>query len=193
EFEGPKHISSPVLTWDMPVILMSQAESELLQSEAYFITGNDPMAKSHYEAGVTASFAKLGLSVGTLLDAGEAYAYEGSSDEKYEKIILQKWVDAAWGQRGIEAFIERNRTGIPYETAVNDKISAGYDLDTNDKGDATGYVSGTLVYSKLGSTGGKFPVRLPYAAAEMNYNSNSAEYKSLPDATVMQTKVWWNK
>ena len=190
EFEGPSDISSPVLTWDMPVILMSQAETELLQAEAYMITGNDAMAKSHYEAGVTASFAKLGLSVGTLLDAGEVYSYEGTDDEKYEKIIMQKWVDAAWGQRGIEAFIERNRTGIPAESAFSDQIPAGYDLTD---GNTISYVAGTLVYSKLGSTGGNFPVRLPYAAAEMNYNANAGEYKSTPDATVMQTPVWWNK
>ena len=139
-----------------------------------------------------ASFKKLGVDVGTLLDAGNAYSYDDATN-KLELIIMQKWVDAAWGQRGIEAFIEMNRTGYPAFSTVSSSISMGYDLDVNYSGNSTGYVSGTLVYSKLGSTGGNFPVRLPYADAEMNYNANSTEYKSLPDATVMQTRVWWNQ
>ena len=190
-FEGPLHIASPVLTWDMPVVLMSVAEVEFLQAEACLITGTGD-AKAHYEAGVAASFKKLGVDVGTLLDAGNAYSYDDATN-KLELIIMQKWVDAAWGQRGIEAFIEMNRTGYPAFSTVSSSISMGYDLDVNYSGNSTGYVSGTLVYSKLGSTGGNFPVRLPYADAEMNYNANSTEYKSLPDATVMQTRVWWNQ
>jgi hypothetical protein len=50
-----------------------------------------------------------------------------------------------------------------------------------------------LIYSKKGASNGKFPVRLPYADSELNYNINAAAYKDLPDATVIQTKVWWNQ
>ncbi len=103
---------------------------------------------------------------------------------------MQKWVDAAEGQRGAEAFIDFVRTGYPEPAAadVQAAITEGRDDDLPDN-----YIPGTLIYSKKGATNGKFPVRLPYADSEFNYNINAAEYKDLPDATVMQTKVWWNQ
>jgi len=53
-------------------------------------------------------------------------------------------------------------------------------------------VPGTLIYSKKGTTGGKFPVRFPYPDSELKFNSNASAYKNLKDADVMQTNVWWN-
>jgi hypothetical protein len=190
-FEGPLHISKPNFTATMPVQLMTVAEIELLKSEAYLKLGNNAMAKTSYEAGVTASLTRLGVgSDASTLLAGP-YAWNTSTN-KLESIILQKWVDAADGQRGIEAFIEKNRTGYPQESAVSSKIKPGISLTANLTGSEE-YVAGTLVYSKLGSTSGKYPVRLPYPDVEVNYNSNAAVYGSLKDADVIMTKVWWNK
>ena len=103
---------------------------------------------------------------------------------------MQKWVDAAEGQRGAEAFLECLRTGYPEAAApeVQTAIPEGRESDLPDT-----YLPGTLVYSKKGASNGNFPVRLPYPDSELNFNINAAEYKDLPDATVMQTKVWWNQ
>ncbi len=189
-FIGDKETSRPTWSYDMPVHLMTVAEVELLKAEAYLKAGNAVNAKAAYDAGVTASFARIGAGdASAFLAPGGAYSFDDAAD-KLEAIIMQKWVDAADGQRGIEAFIERNRTGFPKESAVDGDIPPGTDL-TN--GGTVPYVAGTLVYSKLGTTNGKFPVRLPYADVEMNYNANAAEYKVLTDAVVMQTNVWWNK
>ncbi|TLX72651.1 SusD/RagB family nutrient-binding outer membrane lipoprotein [Labilibacter sediminis] len=185
EFEAPDIISRPFLTPLMPVYWMTKAESDLLIAEAYLREGNDAKAKEFYELGVTESFNRMGASVGSLLTG--VYAYPaGVFDDKLEAIIMQKWVDAADGGRGMEAHIERMRTGYPKESEVSDEVEEGYEVPAS-------YVPGTLIYSKRGTTGGVFPIRLPYADSELNFNSNAAEYKDLADADVMLSKVWWNK
>lgn len=202
-WEAPDFISQPLLTPEMPVYLMTVAESELLQAEAYLRLGDLANAKSHYDAGVLESFARMGASSDGMIGAGEVYEFPASGFEAQLKaIIMQKWVDAADGQRGMESFIDWVRTGYPEVAApeIQSKIGEGYEanLPIEEKPmDPTkprmGYIPGTLIYSKKGTTGGKFPVRLPYADSEINYNSNATEFQKLSDAEVMQTRVWWNK
>ncbi len=196
EFEGPKVISQPVLTWDMPANLMTVAETEFLLAEANLRLGNVEDAKTHYENGVNSSFDRIGAEVGILLVddsdpenviAGKyAFPENGTFDDQLKAIIMQKWVDCAEGQRGIESFIEQVRTGYPEVSTVSDQVQVGYELPNE-------YVPGTLIYSKKGSTGGKFPQRLPYADAELNYNSNAKAYKDLADQDVMLSNVWWKQ
>lgn len=183
-FDATKVISKPKQTATMPVNLMTVAETELLLAEAYLRSGNAVAAKEHYEAGVASSFDRVGAVIGNLLTTTYAFPATGF-DAQLEAIIMQKWVDAADGQRGIESFIEMVRTGYPKKSAISDKIDAGYSLPED-------YVPGTLIYSKKGTTGGKFPVRFPYADSELKFNSNASAYKDLKDADVMQTNVWWN-
>jgi len=191
EFVATDIIANPKFTATMPVYFMTVAESELLQAEAYLRLGKVEEAKEHYDAGVESSFERMEADMGTLIDEGGAYFFPSSNfGAQLEAIIMQKWVDAADGQRGIESFIEQVRTGIPKLSAVNASISVGV-LPSNLS--TIGYIPGTLIYSKKGSTGGRFPVRLPYPDSELNFNSNAAVYKDLSDADVMQTKVWWNK
>ena len=97
---------------------------------------------------------------------------------------MQKWVDAADGGRGIESHIERVMTGYPEESSISAQIAEGYILPEN-------YIPGTLIYSKLGTSGGVLPRRFPYPDSELNFNSNAAEYKALTDADVILQKVWW--
>lgn len=183
-FDATKIISRPIQTPTMPVNVMTVAEAELLQAEAYLRLGDAAAAKAHYEAGVASAFQRMGADIGTLLSGAYAFPATGF-DAQLEAIIMQKWVDAADGQRGVEAFIEQVRTGYPKVSEISAQISEGYTVPET-------YVPGTLIYSKKGTTGGKFPVRFPYPDVELNYNSNAAEYKALKDADVMQTNVWWN-
>jgi hypothetical protein len=185
EFEAPALIASPILTATMPVYWMTYAESELLIAEAYLRLGKVAKAKEHYELGVSASFERMQNEIGDLLTG--AYAFPTSDFNKQLKaIIVQKWIDAADGGRGIESHIERVRTGYPEESAISNQIPVGYVLPNN-------YIPGTLIYSKKGMTGGILPRRFPYPDSEMNFNSNAAEYKALSDADVILQKVWWKK
>jgi hypothetical protein len=195
---APDFISKPILTATMPVYLMTVAESELLQAEAYFRLGDLVNAKLHYDAGVNASFDRMGVNAAGFLGVGEPYAFNEAhlgldatdTPDPLRDIIMAKWVDAADGQRGMESFIDKVRTGYPKActAAVQNEMVRGYEADL-----PASYIPGTLIYSIKGATGGKFPVRLPYADSEINYNSNAAVYKGLADGEVMQTKVWWNK
>jgi len=183
EFEAPKLIASPVLEPTMPVFWMTYAESELLIAEAYLRLGNTEMAQEHYENGVSESFSRMGAEIGDLLTGAYAFPSTGF-DDQLKAIIMQKWVDAAEGGRGIESHIERVRTGYPEESAISEQIEEGYTVPAN-------YIPGTLIYSKKGTTGGILPRRFPYADSELNFNSNAAEYKALSDADVILQKVWW--
>ncbi|MFY9153625.1 MAG: SusD/RagB family nutrient-binding outer membrane lipoprotein [Prolixibacteraceae bacterium] len=185
EFEAPTLIASPILTATMPVYWMTYAESELLIAEAYLRLGNVEMAKAYYESGVTESFSRMGAEMGDLLTGVYAFPETGFNNQ-LKAIIMQKWVDAADGGRGLESHIERVRTGYPEESTISSQIYTGYILPDN-------YIPGTLIYSKKGTTGGILPRRFPYPDSELNFNSNAAEYKALSDADVILQKVWWNK
>lgn len=185
EFEAPDIITAPFITPLMPVFWMTHAEAELLLAEAYLRMGNNDMAKTHYENGVTASFSRMGTEIGDLLTGAYAFPTTGF-DAQLKAIIMQKWVDAAEGGRGLESHIERVRTGYPEETTVNNEIDEGYELPDS-------YIPGTLIYSKSGTSGGILPRRFPYADSELNFNSNAAEYKDMTPADVILQKVWWNQ
>jgi hypothetical protein len=183
EFEAHKIIASPVIEPEMPVFWMTYAESELLIAEAYLRMGNVAKAKDYYESGVAASFDRMGADIGELLTGAYAFPETGFNDQ-LKAIIMQKWVDAAEGGRGLESHIERVRTGFPEESQISAQIQPGYEIPDN-------YIPGTLIYSKKGTTGGILPRRFPYADSELNFNSNAAEYKALADADVILQKVWW--
>lgn len=185
EFEAHKIIAAPYIEPEMPVYWMTLAESELLIAEAYLRLGNTEMAKTYYESGVTESFDRMGADIGELLTGVYAFPTTGFNDQ-LKAIILQKWVDAAEGGRGLESHIERVRTGFPEESAISNQIPEGYELPDN-------YIPGTLIYSKKGTSGGILPRRFPYADSELNFNSNAAEYKALADADVILQKVWWKQ
>jgi len=133
---------------------MSMAEVEFLQAEAALRAWTGAgTAMTHYENGITASFAQHGVAdVATYLadntstpidfvDAlntanNIAYASEvkiaynaaGTEEERLEQIITQKWI--AMFPDGQEAWSEFRRTGYPrlFPVMVN---NSGGDIDTD--------------------------------------------------------------
>jgi hypothetical protein len=191
EWMAPDVISKPYLTPTMPVYLMTVAETNLLLAEAYLRLGDISSAENYYKAGVLSSFNRMGADTTGMKLFSSVYPFPSTGfNGQLKAIIMQKWIDAAEGQRGAEAFLECVRTGYPEPASpeVQSQIPEGRESDLPDS-----YIPGTLIYSKKGATNGNFPVRLPYPDSELNYNINAAEYKDIPDATVMQTKVWWNQ
>lgn len=191
QWMAPDVISKPFLTATMPVFLMTVAETNLLLAEAYLRMGDPVTAESYYRAGVLSSFDRMGADTTGMYLFSITYKFPASDfNAQLKAIIMQKWVDAAEGQRGAEAFLECVRTGYPEPASpeVQAAVPEGRETDLP----AT-YIPGTLIYSKKGASNGNFPVRLPYPDSELNYNINAAVYKDIPDATVMQTKVWWNQ
>ncbi|MBR9914147.1 MAG: SusD/RagB family nutrient-binding outer membrane lipoprotein [Algicola sp.] len=97
-------------------IIMTASESLFLQSEAAFrgYLTNVGSPKALFQAGIAASFDRLGANLGNYLndsDNVQGIGWEGTSD-KVEAIITQKWIDLG-GTNGAETWIEFNRTGYP--------------------------------------------------------------------------------
>ena len=158
-----------------PVELISAAESYFLQAEARLRYYSGDHTKDLYDQGVEAAFAETGGDGSAFVGPGGAYEFPvaGSTDNKLEAIIVQKWASCAYGCHSLEAFFERNRTGYP-------KASAVYSNNP-------GYIPGQFVYSPTGVTGGAFPKRLVYPNVERSRNTNT------PAEVPLTTPVWWAK
>jgi len=153
-----------------PVWFISAAESYFLQAEARERYYAGAGAKALYDAGVTAAFAQVGLTPGTLLTTDYAYPAAGTLAQKIEAIITQKWASFP-GTHDIEGFFEKNRTGYPKTSTVYSNNAA--------------YVPGQFVYSKNGVTGGLFPKRELFPDIERARNANT------PAEVPITQKVWW--
>lgn len=114
-------LASPIAS---QTLLMTYAELQFTLAEAVergFITGN---AASFYQDGIKASFEywqsripeeftipkKSDIVAGEDYFAQDAVAYNGSREEKLNKIGIQKWI--AYYSNGFEAWFDWRRTGI---------------------------------------------------------------------------------
>ena len=131
-----------------PVVFMSAAESNFLQSEAAARGWTSADAQTLYEDGIKASFTRWGFSE---TDASDYYAQDsiafpvaGTVDEKIKSIITQKWISMD-GTENAEAWTEQRRTGYP--------------------------VLQPSVTSQIG--GNNLPAILPYPNSEQTLNPNT--------------------
>jgi hypothetical protein len=157
--------SEQIIAADVPVRLMSAAESMFLQAEAIargYMTGD---AAVLYEAGIedswsqwTNSSAALGTDLTTYLAQPEVAYPGGGGEAAVEAIITQKWI-AMNGNQNFEAWTEWRRTGYP-----------DFFVES--------------VTSELGS--GVFPARLLYPSDELTTNPNVITGRSVTD------RVWWD-
>ncbi len=159
------NFSRPIVTATTPVYLMTAAESYFLQAEAVargYATGD---AKSLYERGIVAAFARLGLSAAkadeVYADNNAPYNFDKAAD-KIQAIATQKWLSMT-NIQGIESFIENVRLGFPtFQSSVSSKFPAGL-----------------------------LPKRLPYPKSEVDNNPNISPYKN--NANIVFEPVWWAK
>ncbi len=188
-FTGSDYSSSyfcePVYTYDMPVYLISQFETEFFLAEYYARYGSSTDAQEHYEAAITASFESAGLT-----DTEAAVVYDSDdykwNDSNYEKLIgVQKWI-ALGGTNNFEAWCELRRLNYPeFNTAVS-----GDDIYNTTTGVLTtsNYTSGYLytpvdVNSELGDN--QLLERFKYANTSSSTNSN------VPDNVDGNVPVFW--
>jgi hypothetical protein len=163
----------PVFTYDMPVFLITVAETEFFLAEYYARYGSAGDAKAHYEAAIEASFETLGAS-----DADEIYnAQYPYNNAEYQKIIgIQKWVALA-GVNNFEAWCELRRLKYPAFGTVS-----GSDLFNVGSGvySPNLYVPGTLYTPIQGNPAlgaNKILQRLKYAEVSTSRNANAPEQK----------------
>ncbi|GHB56169.1 SusD/RagB family nutrient-binding outer membrane lipoprotein [Persicitalea jodogahamensis] len=151
-------IGSYFVKVDAPEVIMTYSELNLILAEAALdgdITGD---AKAYFEKGVTASFTQYGLTV-----PGDYFTKVGAVTR--EKVLEQKWI-ALFGQ-GIEAWIEKRRTGFPKFPAFDSRAV----LDND----------------------GIMPTRFPYPNSEYSLNQTNVEAAVglIGGTNDMKTKLWW--
>ncbi len=141
-----------------PEVVMTFAELNLILAEAALDGDISGDAKAYFEKGIAASFAQYGLTVPSdyLTKVGPVTR---------EKVLEQKWI-ALFGQ-GVEAWIEKRRTGFPKFPAFDSR--AQFDND------------------------GIMPTRFPYPNSEYSLNAAAVKAGEALNGgpNDMKTKLWW--
>jgi hypothetical protein len=154
-----------------PISVMSLAEVKFLQAEAVvrgYISGD---AGTLYEEGIEATMDRYDVdasAVNTYLGQSEvSWDPNASTDEKIQKIILQKWI-ALFGRSGFEAWAEYRRTGYPELREI-------------------GAPGG-------GTTNGVVPRRVPYPNSEEQLNAQNYNdaVGRLDEGDTYLSRMWWD-
>ena len=151
-------IGSYFVKVNAPEVIMTFSELNLILAEAALDGDISGDAKAYFEKGVTASFAQYGLAV-----PSDYFTKVGAVSR--EKVLEQKWI-ALFGQ-GVEAWIEKRRTGFPKFPAFDSRAV----LDNN----------------------GILPTRFPYPNSEYSLNQENVEAAVglIGGTNDMKAKLWW--
>ena len=151
-----------------PSVIMTAAEVEFIQAEMLErgISGASGSAKSHYDAGVTASITQWG---GTSADAAAYLARPGVAytpgANGLKQIGLQKWISMF--TQGTEAWSEWRRTGNPVTVKMGPKA-----------------------YPDVP----EIPRRILYPSNEQTVNAAMLdEAIARQGANTYLTRIWWDK
>lgn len=172
----PSKLSAYLLSPTKAAVIISAAESNFLQSEAYasgLLTGGYAAAANSYKLGVEASFIEDGLTAAQadtyLLNSNVAFPASGSPFATIQAaIITQKWA-ALNPYGGFEAYNEFRRTGAS----------------------ANGGVPAVPVSILPGVSTTIMPNRLPYPVIEQQTNANNLGAQGVID--IYQSKIFWAK
>ena len=164
----------PVASYDMPVYIMTVAETEFFISEYYARTGNAAEAEAHYAAAIEASFASAGVD-----GAAENIAFFPYDQSNYKKCIgIAKWIALA-GTNNYESYCELRRLRYPAFGSV--KGSDMYNLMDDASYKPELYVPGTLytpiqVFGQVGDN--HLLERYPYPSSSTASNSNAPSFSN---------------
>lgn len=162
----------PVASYDMPVYLITVAETEFFLSEYYARKGDAANAEAHYNAAIEASCASAGVG-----GADQVIAKFPYSQGNYKQVIgVSKWIALA-GTNNFEAWCEARRMDYPAFGSVKGEQMYNMRDDASYKPEL--YVPGTLytplqVEDKVGSN--HILERWPYAESSSARNGNSPEF-----------------
>lgn len=174
-----------------PLYVICLDEVEFIQAEYYMRKNDDAKAKAHYEAGIAASMERWGLADGGTVSpstkegalpfsygvdyaaylAQPLVAWGGTTAEKFQKVIEQKWA-GMFGQ-GVQAWNEVRRTGFPARI-FEYELEAAY-------------------YPNMG-----MPTRLTYSTVEDTYNGANLDAAKARQGVqdlnegLFGSWVWWN-
>ncbi|HET9823946.1 MAG TPA: SusD/RagB family nutrient-binding outer membrane lipoprotein [Chitinophagaceae bacterium] len=148
---------------EAPIRILTNFQVQFILAEAALVLGTPGDANAYYQAGITASMQKVGMTAAEIADYfasnPSVVTLSGTIDDQLKQIITQKYI--AWIGNGIEAYDDYRRTGYPVLTLVN-----------NAAGDNPNVI----------------PTRLPYTPAELAANPNAPKPRPKTDV-----KLWFAK
>jgi len=148
---------------DSSIKLLTNFQVNFILAEAALVLGTPGDPNAYYQAGITASMQKVGMTAAEISNYfttnPTVVNLSGTNAQKLRQIITQKYI--AWIGNGIEAFNDYRRTGYPVLALVN-----------NPTGDDPNVI----------------PTRLPYTNQELSRNPNAPNPRPLTDV-----KLWWAK
>jgi hypothetical protein len=146
-----------------PIRILTNAQVQFILAESALILGTAGVANTYYQAGITASMQKVGMTAAEIANYfatnPTVVNLSGTTEQQRQQIITQKYI--AWIGNGIEAFDDYRRTGYPVLALVN-----------NAAGDNPNVI----------------PTRLPYTPAELASNPNAPNPRPKTDV-----KLWFAK
>lgn len=157
-----------------PEIVMLSAEAYFLRADAAVRGLGSDNAQEMFSKGIEEAMKVWKVSSGdiaTYLANAPLAQLTGTTDEKLEKIAIQRWISCYTD--GFEAWAIVRDTGYPKELAQG--VS---DFDLFGAGDMNG----------------KYPQRLRYGTGAVNTNgANVDKANATQGANLMDTKLWWAK
>lgn len=153
-----------------PFVVMSAADSHFMVAEAIvkgLATGD---ADGHYQTGLNHAMALWGTSTTPEFLSSEMGSLSGSTDQKLEKIGIQRWI--ANYTNGYEAWAIVRDTGYPRSA-----------ITTSDNND---------IRSLSGEMNGGYAERLRYIGSAYTSNGdNISQAVSTQGPDTKLTKLWW--
>ncbi len=148
---------------EAPIRILTNAQVQFILAESALILGTSGVANTYYQAGITASMQKVGMTateIGTYFTTNPTIVtLSGTIEQQRQQIITQKYM--SWIGNGIEAYNDYRRTGYPVLALVN-----------NAAGDNPNVI----------------PTRLPYPQTELSSNPNAPNPRPKTDV-----KLWFAK
>ena len=148
---------------EAPIRILTNFQVQFILAEAALTLGTSGNANTYYQAGITASMQKVGMTAAEIANYfatnPSVVTLSGTTEEQRQQIITQKYI--AWIGNGIEAYDDYRRTGYPVLALVN-----------NAAGDNPNVI----------------PTRLPYTPAELAANPNAPKPRPKTDV-----KLWFAK
>lgn len=158
-----------------PEIVFTAAEGNFLQAEAIVQgLGGSGDAQTFFQEGIRQAMKIWGVDDGAIenfIANEDAARLNGTSEENFEKISIQRWL-AAYTD-GFEAWAIVRDSGYP------SNLAAG--------------VSDADIFS-LGDLNGDYPQRMRYGSGAYNSNGeNTDKANGIQGPDVQATKLWWAK
>lgn len=148
---------------EAPIRLLTNFQTNFILAEAALILGTAGDPNAYYQAGITASMQKVGMTAAEIATYfatnPSVVTLSGTTEDMRKQIITQKYI--SWIGNGIEAFNDYRRTGYPQLA-----------LALNAQGDNPNVI----------------PTRLVYTPSELSRNPNAPSPRPKTDV-----KLWWAK